>query len=591
MRTLKCDVAVIGGSLGGVAATIHLMRQASGLPLKIIQTSASDWLGGQISSQGVSALDEHAHIEQFGSTYTYAAFRRAIRQHYKSHFGVDTSNPGNGWVSKLCFLPEVGKDILTEQFAHADEILFGYQPSRAEVENNTIQSVIVTNDAGDTIRLEADFYLDATDLGDLLPLTQTAYGTGAEAKSDTNERGAPETARPQEIQSFTYCFAVEFCPGENHTIAKPAHYEFNRDNQPYTLTLPGHDGDAPIDYRFFIGNERNDLPFWTYRRIHDGTMLGGNDIALINWLGNDYYGGSIVDVPPETAQQHLEDAKQLSLGFLYWLQTECPRDEGGAGYPELKLRPDIMGTIDGLSKAPYVREGRRIISECRIVAQDIAAANHEGARARHFGDSVGLGWYPLDLHPCVGNPDISMFTPTKPFQIPLGALIPIETTNLIAACKNIGTTHLTNGAYRLHPIEWNIGEVAGLLASFCCINGCQPHAVYRDRWLLWRFQRVCVEHGIPLVWIDGIPEAYWATTQLLLVKDITLPQSNLWHHLDGFDIQAPIRGQIDIGQLQNLADDINQYLRQTLIDHNLSADMSWIDVCDLFEPAIDATLT
>ncbi|MGG2474547.1 FAD-dependent oxidoreductase, partial [Rhizobium sp. BR5] len=33
--------------------------------------------------------------------------------------------------------------------------------------------------------------------------------------------------------------------------------------------------------------------------------------------------------------------------------------------------------------------------------------------------------------------------------------------------KNIGTTHITNGCYRLHPVEWNIGEVAGMLAAYC----------------------------------------------------------------------------------------------------------------------------
>lgn len=108
---------------------------------------------------------------------------------------------------------------------------------------------------------------------------------------------------------------------------------------------------------------------------------------------------------------------------------------------------------------------------------------------------------------------------------------------------------------------------------------------------MWRFQKVCVEQGIPLVWIDGIPEAHWATTQLLLVKDVIIPKSDLWQQLDGFDIHAPVRGQIDIGQLQTIADDINQYMRHTLIDHTLSADMSWIDVCNIFEPAIDAALT
>ena len=79
---------------------------------------------------------------------------------------------------------------------------------------------------------------------------------------------------------------------------------------------------------------------------------------------------------------------------------------------------------------------------------------------RLFADSVGVGSYRIDLHPSTGGMnyiDIS----SLPFQIPLGALIPRRIENLLPACKNLGTTHITNGCYRLHPVEWAIGEAAG----------------------------------------------------------------------------------------------------------------------------------
>ena len=53
----------------------------------------------------------------------------------------------------------------------------------------------------------------------------------------------------------------------------------------------------------------------------------------------------------------------------------------------------------------------------------------------------------------------------KPFQIPMSALLPQVVTNFLPAGKNIGVTHLTNGAFRLHPIEWNVGEAAAVIAS------------------------------------------------------------------------------------------------------------------------------
>ena len=86
------------------------------------------------------------------------------------------------------------------------------------------------------------------------------------------------------------------------------------------------------------------------------------------------------------------------------------------------------------------------------------------SQAEEFKDSVGVGSYRIDLHPSSGG-DNYIDVSSLPFQIPLGALIPKRVENLIPACKNLGVTHITNGCYRLHPVEWNIGESAGALAA------------------------------------------------------------------------------------------------------------------------------
>ncbi len=146
------------------------------------------------------------------------------------------------------------------------------------------------------------------------------------------------------------------------------------------------------------------------------------------------------------------------------MQTEAPRTGGGKGYPELRLRGDVLGTDDGLAREVYVRESRRIralftVTEAHI-GREMRGAQ---AGAAHFEDAVGIGSYRIDLHPSTSGRsyvDIDCF----PFQIPLGALIPRDTGNVLAANKNIGTTHITNGAYRLHPVEWSIGEAVGALS-------------------------------------------------------------------------------------------------------------------------------
>jgi hypothetical protein len=274
-RTLSCDIAVIGGGLGGVAVALAACDAGA----SVVLTEATDWLGGQATSQGVSALDEHRYIETFGATRRYAAFREAIRDHYRRRYGIaampDGSplNPGDAWVSALCFEPQVGVSVIEAMLApHVAAgrltILRNYAPISAIVPGDAITSVTVTGADGD-VTIAARFFLDATDLGDLLPLTGAPWVTGAEARSDTGEADAPEEARPGEVQGFTFCFAVEYRPGEDHTIPKPEGYERLRDSQPFTLTLTAADG-APRPFRVFETGPTGLPPFWTYRRLLAG---------------------------------------------------------------------------------------------------------------------------------------------------------------------------------------------------------------------------------------------------------------------------------------------------------------------------------
>ena len=164
----------------------------------------------------------------------------------------------------------------------------------------------------------------------------------------------------------------------------------------------------------------------------------------------------------------LQAAKRTSLAFLYWLQHDL-------GHPELKLRPDVMDTADGFSKYPYIRESRRMIARGRVIEQDIVEEYQPGPRARWFDDSIGTGFYMVDIHPCGANERGRMMMP-RPFQIPMAALLPQEAVNFLPAGKNIGVTHLTNGAFRLHPIEWMVGEAAGTIAALAIARGALPPA-------------------------------------------------------------------------------------------------------------------
>jgi len=119
--------------------------------------------------------------------------------------------------------------------------------------------------------------------------------------------------------------------------------------------------------------------------------------------------------------------------------------------------------------------------------------------AEDFPDSVGIGSYRIDLHPSTAG-DNYIDVASLPFEIPLGALLPVRVENLVPACKNIGTTHVTNGCYRLHPVEWNIGEAAGALVAFAASRGVPPRAVRERAALLGDFRSGLVAQGFELGW-------------------------------------------------------------------------------------------
>jgi hypothetical protein len=156
----------------------------------------------------------------------------------------------------------------------------------------------------------------------------------------------------------------------------------------------------------------------------------------------------------------------------------------------LRLRGDVTGTPGGLAKALYVRESRRIVAEHTVVEHELGVAHP---------DSVGIGSYRIDLHPRTGGEGY-LDIDAPPFEIPLGALIPVRMENLLPGAKNLGTTHITNGCHRLHPVEWNVGEAAGALAAFCARERRRPREVRADAELRDAYRAGLVRDGVELSW-------------------------------------------------------------------------------------------
>jgi len=540
----RCDILVAGAGSGGLAAALRASERGHTVCL----TEESDWIGGQITAGGVSALDENRFIEFAGGTRSYYEMRERIRNHYRNNYPLTPEarakldlNPGSCYVSPLCFEPKVGVAVLEAMLApHRRRVQLFARTSifSLDVEEGVIRSALAYRFLEkDVIRIVPRFVLDATETGELLPLAGAPYVVGSEARADTGEPHAAVEANPSCVQSFTYPFAIDVRPDENHRIDKPSEYERFRDGQPFAFRLfyqTDFGWRGFFQYKMFgddppIPNNQSPGPFFSWRRLlAEKNFTGPNapgDLALINWPRQDYRTESILDRSPLDQARILQQAKRVSLAFLYWLQTDLPRDDGdGAGYPELRLRKDVMGTEDGLSKVPYFRESRRILSKSgRVVEQDIVTEYQPGVRARPFGDSVGTAFYMVDIHPCGADERGRMMMP-RPFQIPMGALVPQRVTNLLAAGKNIGVTHLTNGAFRLHPVEWNVGEAAATIASLTLASGAAP--------LPAAVQAELAAAGVPLVWFDDLHPRHpaFAAIQLAAIRGI--------YPLNGHDLHA-----------------------------------------------------
>jgi hypothetical protein len=255
------------------------------------------------------------------------------------------------------------------------------------------------------------------------------------------------------------------------------------------------------------------LNLWNYRRlINRNNFLPGTyrgDITVVNWPQNDFFPGNLIDVDAVTFQQTIDDATQLNLSLLYWLQTEAPRPDGGLGWPGIRLRKDVMGTESGMAKYPYIRESRRIKAEFTVLEEHVGAEQRKmvagpeaGKRSPDFFDTVGTGYYHIDLHPSNAGDNYIDFG-SLPFQIPLGALLPVRMNNLLPANKNIGTTHITNGCFRLHPVEWSIGEAVGSLTAFAMKKKVIPRMVRKNKAMLRDFQDWIRKQGLETHWPEG----------------------------------------------------------------------------------------
>ncbi|MEM6803091.1 MAG: FAD-dependent oxidoreductase [Bacteroidota bacterium] len=428
---LITEVLVVGGGASGTPAAIQASRGGA----DVVLIEETPWLGGMLTAAGVGATDGN-HKMPAG---LWGEFRQKIRDYYGGAEAVET-----GWVSNTLFEPHVGNKIWNEMADAESSLqrLHGYHITAAEMEGEYIHQLTFENKVGEKLKVRAEVYIDATELGDLIALSGADFLTGNDSKDNPHD---------DNIQDLTYVAVLkDFGTDADKTIEKPEGYD-------------------PSEFecicKELCDDPERDVPdcetFLRYGRMPNGKYM-------INWPnnGNDYFLNPI----PMSFEERLEAykaAKARTLDLVYLLQSK-------AAYKNLGLADDEFPTDDLLPFIPYHRESRRIKGEIQFKVADILDPYADPDR-KFYQQAIAVGDYPLDLHHDKNpNAPEETFPPVPSFSIPYQALLPEKISNLIAAEKSISVTHRANGSTRLQPCVMLIGQAAGMAAAMASKEGLSP---------------------------------------------------------------------------------------------------------------------
>lgn len=424
------DLIIVGGGASGTAAGISAGR----LGTKTLIIESTPWLGGMLTSAGVSAIDGNHRLP----SGIWGEFKSELEKYYGGPDKLAT-----GWVSNTLFEPKVGNEILRKMASGVKDLTVSLESDWKSADFKNGLWTVSFSKNGKTETITAPILIDATELGDVAAAQGLSYRLGMDARAEIGEEFAPEQANDI-IQDLTFVATLQdFGAGADKTIPKPTNYdpaEFDcacAHADPTTDNAPTLDCGKMLDY--------GKLPNGKY---------------MINWpnCGNDHY-VNLVELSPEERALEIENAKQTTLRFVYYIQHEL-------GFKHLGLAENEYPTEDGLPMIPYYRESRRYHGLVDFTLPYVRTPY--AAPSPLYRTGVAVGDYTIDHHhkKNLEAPAIDFIKIRVPsYNVPLGALIPANHPALILAEKSISVSNIVNGASRLQPVVLGIGHAAGVLAT------------------------------------------------------------------------------------------------------------------------------
>jgi len=436
----QVDIIIIGGGAGGTSAGIQASRM--GAKVQIIESTT--WLGGMLTSAGVSAIDGNHEMP----SGIWGEFQQKLRDYYGGAKALAT-----GWVSHTLFEPSIGNQILQEMAA-IPNLDTAFNAVYTEVIKEGDGWFVTYKQKGKTFTTKAKILVDATEIGELLPLVRADFRLGMDSKNDTGETEAPETANSI-VQDMTYCIILEDVgdkKGKRGLVKQPQNY----DSKAYACACKREDGEM-------FGGVSGCEQMLDYGKLP-------NNKYMINWpnCGNDFY----LNWPELTMEQRanrLEEAKAFTQGFVFYIQNEL-------GFENLRVAEEFP-TKDNFPMIPYDREARRVKGKTFLTVDHLERPYDFD----FYKTGVAVGDYPIDHHRDKnpeGTPEIDFINIRVPsYNIPIGSLVPETVENFIVAEKNISVSNIVNGATRLQPVVLGIGQAAGALAATSILEGKSPSRV------------------------------------------------------------------------------------------------------------------
>ncbi|MBQ6690398.1 MAG: FAD-dependent oxidoreductase [Rikenellaceae bacterium] len=553
------DVVVIGGGVSGTTAGIRAAR----LGAQTLIVEQGPWLGGMLTSAGVSATDGNYRLR--GGMW--GELRDSLEAHYGGAQSLKT-----GWVSNLLFEPSVGARIFRAMADNEEALTVKFETRATSIERTDEGWTLTLEGAEGRQTVECKVLIDGTELGDVAAQLGVKYDIGMESRHVTGEDIAPEEANGI-IQDLTMVMILKDY-GRDMTIERPADY----DSTVFACACENEICRTPKEANRLWSKQM----MMTYGRLPNGKIM-------INWPieGNDYY-VNMIEMNDEERAEAVAKAKAHTRNFLYFIQHDL-------GLNTLYLADDEFPTEDLMPLMPYHRESRRTVGEVRFKLNHITNPYDFTL----YRTAIGVGDYPVDQHHTrytgwEALPNL-YFHSIPSYGLPMGVLLPKEVDGLIVAEKSISVSNIVNGSTRLQPVVLQIGEAAGIVAALAVKQGIEPREV-----AVREVQREVLAGGgyllpfldlpatdphfgaIQRVGVTGIIEGVGMTVgwenQSWFRANETISMDELSRGLHSFDAEIP-----------HIAEQRNVTL-QDLIEHGSVTAEQWAEWgLENFDPQRDAT--